>query len=154
MNESVEFGLNRASEREIADLLRSCDADFIPPLSQRVQIDAYARKIIRHAERFEAWVDGKLIGLVAAYCNDPERRLAHITSVSVGREWTGRGIAGELMSRCMEHVRAAGMKEVTLEVAPENAGAVRLYQRCGFVTGPGRAPFVTMRGSVPDLKTP
>ena len=144
MNASVEFGLNRASEREIADLLRICDADFIPPLSQRVQIDHYARKIAGQAVRFEAWAGGELVGLVAAYCNDREKRLAYITSVSVRREWTGKGIAGQLMTRCIEHAQAAGMRQVSLEVAPGNASAVRLYERCGFVTGRAQAPFVTM----------
>lgn len=89
MSKSIEYCLNKASESEIAGHLKQCDADFVPPLSSRVEIKDYAQKIANKATRFEAWSDGTMVGLVAAYYNDHENRLVYITSVSVlHHEWS------------------------------------------------------------------
>jgi ribosomal protein S18 acetylase RimI-like enzyme len=133
MSEMVEYCLNKASEAESAEHLWRCDAHFVPPLSGRVAIDDYAKKITSRATRFEAWSGGTLVGLIAAYCNDQVNSMAYITSVSVLCEWKGKGIAGHLMKRCIEHAGALGMREIRLEVAKGNRLAIRLYEAHGFV---------------------
>jgi ribosomal protein S18 acetylase RimI-like enzyme len=135
MSGKVEFGLNRASEVQIAEHLTRSDADFVPPLSGRVAISDYARKIAKLAERFEAWSEGTLIGLVAIYCNDLKTRVAHITSVSVLNQWTGKGIASQLMEQSIDHAKAAGMRKIVLDVAKENVPAISLYEKYGFIAG-------------------
>jgi ribosomal protein S18 acetylase RimI-like enzyme len=144
MKEPVEYSLNKASEAEIVEHLRTCDANFVPPLSGRVEIKDYAKKIASEATRFEAWSGGKLIGLVAAYCNDQEKLLAYITNVSVLRAWTGKGIAMRLLSYCIEHARASGMRQISLEVAGDSTPAIKLYEKSGFVTGKANGPFISM----------
>ncbi len=144
MSAAVEYLLNKASEAQIAEHLSRCDADFVPPLSGRVEINDYAQKIASKATRFEAWSGGTLVGLVAAYCNDQEKRIAYITSVSVLREWTGKGIAAHLMSQCVEHAKASGMRQISLEVARDNTAAIKLYEENGFVVGKADASFVSM----------
>jgi ribosomal protein S18 acetylase RimI-like enzyme len=134
MSGTLDFGVNRASAAQVAGHLQACDHAFVPPLSERVAIGAYARKIAEKAQRFEAWADGELVGLVAVYCTDPEKRGAFITSVSVAPEWQGRGIASQLVGRCLEHVRAIGFGRIELEVDSRNTGAVALYGKCGFET--------------------
>lgn len=140
----VEYLLNKASEPEIAKHLLHCDADFIPPLSNRVDINKYAQKIASRAMKFEAWSGSTLVGLVAAYCNDQENRLAYITSVSVLREWMGQGIAAKLLKQCITHATDSGMRQISLEVASNNQPAIRLYEKNGFVTGQTNTPFVNM----------
>jgi ribosomal protein S18 acetylase RimI-like enzyme len=124
---------NRADAVEVGAHLRACDASFVPPLGERVKIDAYAAKIVAQAERFEAWDSGHLAGLVATYCNDPAGQVAFVTSVSVLPGWQGRGVAGRLMDVCITHARAAGFERLELEVDPDNAPAARLYRARGFV---------------------
>jgi ribosomal protein S18 acetylase RimI-like enzyme len=144
MSKLVEYRLNKASEAEIAEHLWLCNTDFVPPLSGRVEINNFAEKIASKAMRFEAWFGGKLVGLVAVYCNDLEKRIAYITSVSVLRESTGKGIAESLIKQCIEHVKALGMRQVSLEVASDNIPAIRLYKKGGFAAVKKNAPFVTM----------
>lgn len=132
MSASVVLAENRADEAEIARHLKRCDRDFVPPLSARVAIDDYAHKIAVNAVRFEAWGGNELIGLVAAYCNDLDRRVAFITSVSVQSEWQGQGLASRLMERCIGYVQARGFKGVELEVDKENVAAIKLYEKAGF----------------------
>ena len=63
MSEGIQFSLNNASEAEIVGHLWHCDANFVPPLSDRVEINDYANKITNKAMRFEAWSGDKLVGL-------------------------------------------------------------------------------------------
>lgn len=144
MSVVVEYLSNKASEAEIAEHLSCCDADFIPPLSGRVEINDYAKKIASKATRFEAWSGGTVVGLVAAYCNDQKKHIAYITSVSVLREWMAKGISARLISQCIEHAKVSGMRQISLEVACHNTPAIRLYEKNGFVAGKVKAPFVSM----------
>ena len=144
MSTTIEYLSNKASEMEIAEHLLRCDADFVPPLSGRVKINDYAKKIAGKAKRFEAWSDDTLVALVAAYCNDLEKGIVYITSVSVLKEWMGRGMAARLMSQCVEYAKSSGMRQISLEVASANLPAIRLYEKIGFVTGKANPPFVSM----------
>ena len=145
MSLTIEYLANRASGAEIEEHLLCCDADFVPTLSERVAISDYARKIVSKATRFEAWLNGTLVGLVAVYCNDRETRIAHITNVSVVKIWTGKGIAAKLINQCVEYAKAAGMRQVGLEVAVDNMFAIKLYEKSGFVACNLNEPLILMR---------
>lgn len=132
MTGTLQFQRNRASAVQTATHLRACDESFFPVLSARVNIDDYARKLTDHAQRFEAWVDDELIGLVAAYCNAPDRQHAFITSVSVLPSWQGRGIASQLLARCLEYLAHLGFAHIELETDGRNTAAHRLYAKHGF----------------------
>lgn len=144
MNVAVDFLANRASATEIVEHLLCCDADFFPTLSERVEIRDYAQKIASKATRFEAWSAGTLVGLVAAYCNDTHTRIAHITSVSVLKAWTGKGIGANLIEQCLVHARVSDMRQIGLEVATANMPAIKLYEKKGFVAGKLNEPFIFM----------
>lgn len=133
MSQQIEFSLNQASEPEICEHLFECDTHFVPPLSARVEINSYARKIADRATRFEAWANGGLVGLVAVYCGDRKRLAAYVTNVSVLPGWQGRGIASRLMRRCVEHLERLGVERIDLEVNHGNVGATRLYEKLGFM---------------------
>ena len=135
MSEPATILLNRASEAQIAEHLRRCDAGFVPPLSERVDIGSYARKLASQAERFEAWAAGVLVGLAAVYCSDAGRGAAFITSVSVLQDRQGQGIASRLLQRGIGHAKALGFERVALEVDRGNAGAIHLYEKARFKVG-------------------
>lgn len=144
MRAAVELLLNQASAEQIAEHLSRCDADFVPPLSTRVKIKDYALKIASKATRFEAWSGGALVGLVATYDNDQEKRIAYITNVSVLNEWTGQGIAQSLMNQCVAHVNILGMRQISMEVAADNTPAINLYEKSGFIVRKKNGPFADM----------
>lgn len=133
MSEAPELCVNRGSTADLSTFMKSCDAEFVPPLSARVNIHIYAQKITDKATRFEAWHQTELVGLVAAYCNDKDKRVAFITNVSVLPSWQGRGVAGRLIEMCLEYVQQHGLSKVELEVNQDNQAAVALYRKHGFV---------------------
>lgn len=144
MSAAVEYLSNQASEAQIVEHLSRCDADFVPPLRGRIDINDYAKKIASKAMRLEAWSGGTLVGLVATYCNDQEKRMAYITSVSVLKAWTGNGVARQLVSHCIAYSKMSGMQQISLEVASGNTPAIRLYEKSGFVAGRTNSSFVIM----------
>lgn len=150
MTSAIAFATDTASAAQLEEHLRSCDAAFVPPLSDRVDIGSYAQKISVRAKRFEAWSGGVLVGMVAAYFSTTGRRVAHITNVSVLRTWAGRGIAARLLQQCIDHARHSGTRVISLEVAADNAAAVRLYARAGFQASGRHAPNATMCLHLPD----
>jgi ribosomal protein S18 acetylase RimI-like enzyme len=134
MNIGPTICMNRADRVELEAHLIHCDNNFVPPLSDRVDIQHYAEKLMDKSVRFEAWHGEKLIGLVAAYCNDPTKLTAFITNVSVLPAWQGHGIAAHLLANCLEHVRQLGFGALKLEVDSRNQAAVGLYRKHGFAT--------------------
>ena len=144
MSASVVFATNTATVSEIAEHLSRCDDTFVPPLSRRTEIGAYARKIGQQAERFEAWASGTLVGLVAVYCNDAERRTAYVTNVSVEPGFRRSGIASGLIANCIEGAMRAGFAGIELEVDGANEAAIDLYRKHGFAVRGARDGIVVM----------
>ena len=132
MRDAVQHQLDAATEAQIAEHLQLCDASFVPPLSDRTQIGPYAAKLSTRAVRFEAWCNDELIGLVAAYANVEQREM-FISNVSVLTSYRGRGIAAELLRRCVHSAGERDLDRVVLEVAASNSAARRLYYDVGFV---------------------
>jgi ribosomal protein S18 acetylase RimI-like enzyme len=133
---------NTASAAAVAAHLAACDASFVPPLSGRVDVDAYAAKIAGRAERFEAWSGDTLAGLVAAYAGDPDGT-AFITNVSVLPAFARRGIAAALLQDCIAWLRGAGRHWARLEVSGDNSAAIHLYRGFGF-TGDAAGTTLTL----------
>lgn len=132
MSDPLRYASNQAGLPELLEHLESCASDFTPPLANRVDVAAYAQRIFERSVRFEAWSGTRLVGLVAAYCNDPARRTSFVTSVSVLRGWQGRAIASSLMDACLRHAAQAGFQCLELEVDPGNVRAIGLYEKMGM----------------------
>jgi ribosomal protein S18 acetylase RimI-like enzyme len=133
MSPHILYLSNQASTVAIACHLASCDSNFLPPLSSRVDLNDYAIKITRHARRFEAWVDDTLIGLVAVYDNDHADGIAYITNVSILPAWTGKGVATHLLQRCIEYEKQKKMVKLHLNVNKNHLHAIKLYEKRGFI---------------------
>lgn len=129
---SLIFSKNRADASDIAQHLLACDTSFHPPLSSVVDPIQYAEKLADLATCFEVWFGRELIGLVALYCNDPERVNAFVSNVSVSPKFTGQGIAKSLMLSCVDHASDLGFANVSLKVSSSAQTAVRLYEGLGF----------------------
>jgi ribosomal protein S18 acetylase RimI-like enzyme len=133
MSQHILYLSNQASAADIACHLSSCDSNFLPPLSSRVDLNDYAIKITLHARRFEAWVDDTLIGLVAVYDNDHAGGIAYITNVSILPTWTSKGVATHLLQRCIEYEKQKRMVKLHLNVNKNHLHAIKLYEKRGFV---------------------
>ena len=57
---------------------------------------------------------------------------AYIQTIETLPEKRGRGVGAELLARIEQSAREAGATAIGLHVDAENAGAIRLYERCGY----------------------
>lgn len=129
---TVSYRANVATVDQLSEHLRRCDEGYVPPLSDRVVIDEYARKIAERANRFEAWSGEGLVGLVAAYLPAATGDPVFITDVSVIPEQRGRHVASALLDECAAFASRHGIDRLRLEVDRRNEPAMRLYEASGF----------------------
>ena len=131
IGDALEYAMSRASEKQVFEHLVRCDNRYHPPLSQRVDIAEYARKLRARAETLEAWHGGVLVGVVAIYINEAPAE-AFVSSVSVDDGFAGRGIGSHLVSDAIALARLRGANGISLEVSPQSTQAIQLYQKHGF----------------------
>ncbi len=149
---AITYRLNTATSAQIAQHLRACSHLFLPPLHEKVDIDAYADKMARHAQRFEAWdpTENIPVALVCTYFNDPAKQHGFITNVSTLGGYSGRGIGFALMTQCIQFGKESRFSDIQLEVHPQSVSAIRLYQKCGFEAVASTPTSVAMRLSLPQ----
>ena len=127
-----EYMLNSSDAKSIERHLYECDKKFIPPLSERVSLQEYSNKLAEHADRFEFWDNTRLVALLAAYLNTPDRQVGFISSVSVCTDFEGRGLGSILLNKCCAHARSKGFRFINLEVGAANIKAINFYIKNGF----------------------
>jgi L-phenylalanine/L-methionine N-acetyltransferase len=76
------------------------------------------------------------IGMVGLHLVQPGLRRAHVRGlgISVAREYQGRGVGDRLMQAAMYWAdQWAGILRIELTVLCDNARAIKLYERYGFI---------------------
>lgn len=145
----VTFKIRAASREDIYSHLLECNDQFIPPLNKKTDIHEYARKIFEKAVTFEAWSGPTLAGIIAAYFNDVKNKKGFITNVSTIKTFEGRGIASELLNRCIAYARKNKFTEITLQVSKASAPAIHLYKKKKFIIYESKDEFIFMKLILP-----
>ncbi|NEZ03434.1 GNAT family N-acetyltransferase [Wenzhouxiangella sp. XN201] len=120
------------SAERILRFLSALDHDFTPPLSSRVNLDEYSRKLSRYAKNLFASTGNADVGHAAFYSNDIQERFAFISSIAVTEQYRGTSLASDLLDAVILECKLDGMQSICLEVAPCNAKAISFYQSFGF----------------------
>ena len=128
----IKFQTKQATTLDIEKHLVECDDFFVPPLSNKVNIKTYSKKIYDFAITFEAWEESRLVGLIAVYFNDISTKIGFITNVSVSPNCLGKGIAKKLLKLSKEYAKNQFYTEIKLEVDKNNLKAISLYKKNGF----------------------
>jgi ribosomal protein S18 acetylase RimI-like enzyme len=88
--------------------------------------DASASRVLAYRDRDE----------IAALllCSRVREEVGHVTQICVSQQYRHRGLGAWLLSECSRALRGKGFQALTLTVTRQNAEAVALYQRSGFIT--------------------
>ena len=117
--------------KHVQQHLITCSNTFVPSLDSYVNVNEYSKKIFEQAILFTKFDGDKLVGLVAAYDN-PTEQFGWITNVSIDPEYSGKGIATELLNRCYKYFETKKYFSIFLEVFVNNDKAIKLYIKQGF----------------------
>ena len=126
------FAVNGGEVVDINRHLTACNDHFDPCLSDRICLETYSQKLFETAICFEAWDGSRLVGLLAAYCNDTVNKRAFVTNVSVCRDWWRQGLASRLLDMFLSTAIDLKLTTASLEVEENNIGAIHLYKKHGF----------------------
>ena len=82
-----------------------------------------------------AEVDGVVTGLAGFSAVGDKEKIRHRADfgISVDRQYWNLGIGTALMHACIECAGAAGYEQIELNVVAENATAIAMYEKAGFV---------------------
>jgi ribosomal protein S18 acetylase RimI-like enzyme len=75
--------------------------------------------------------DGQIVGTLMGTVNPGEEGQAHLFRLYIHPDHLGQGIGKQLWQAYLQHL-ASGVKQVDLEVEPQNAHAIQFYKRLGF----------------------
>ena len=113
--------------------LQLMDSEYIPPLSEKIELRSFAEKLIRYANLFcEFDKEGEIKGLVAVYAIDFERQYAYIPIVGISPSHRGEGIATRLVGRAIELVKGYNGRIKVMGLYSNNPIAIQLYHKYGF----------------------
>jgi len=92
------------------------------------------RQLLDGSDTWLARLAGRPVGSVASF-RPPEQGTDECVLVAmwVDPAARGRGVGERLVRTVVDHAAAAGLSRVRLDVAHENAAAIALYERVGFV---------------------
>jgi len=82
-----------------------------------------------------AEVDGAVAGTAGIGAVGTQYKVRHRAEFGIGiaKEFWGLGIGQALLAACIDCARAAGYRQLELEVVAENTRAIAMYKKAGFV---------------------
>lgn len=121
------------TQKKLTEFLQIVDSHFPVPLSAKVDLEDYARKLIDRADLIaEMSENGDIQALAAGYIRHAESNVAYIAVVATIPEKRGQGKAKLVVQKFLDYCRENKRKGVHLYAAESNTNAVRLYESLGF----------------------
>lgn len=119
----------------VRELLEVVDADFVPPLSSRVELGAFSEKILRHACVRVVDNGVRCVALGAAYLNQQGglKGAGYVTVLATHPEERGCGLGRSVMESLESEAVRQGIWRLFLQVDRVNVRAKALYERLGYV---------------------
>lgn len=121
---------NNNLEKDIMEFLKKIDSLFKIPLSQKINLDEYSKKLIRYADVFLAFDNESIVGIFVGYNNDEVFKISNVSVLGVLNEYQGKGIARKLINNFLKLAEEKKMKKV--KVSTIDMRALNLYKSLNF----------------------
>lgn len=114
----------------LTDFLKQQDKEFPIPISQKTDIDSYAKKLLQFGYVLAAKDDaGTIQGVVAGYANNRTTCEAYESVFVVDAAFRGTGLAKSLFLEQKKVCMEAGMKKLILHTYKTNKKAITFYRK-------------------------
>jgi len=118
------------TEESMLKFLQIVNADFVPHLSQKVDLAEFVHKAycVAHCEVEETTF---IKGLVVGYANDKDKKLSYISLVAVHPNCRQNGIARKLVTNFINYAKTIPYINA-VGIHTNNPIALELYKSIGF----------------------
>ena len=121
------------SHEQLIEILKEFGDLFPDPLQHRVDLDNYAKKLLRFADLQVAVFNQQIVGFLAVYANNSQIGISHIPFISILQSYQRMGIGKVMLSRTIALARQRKMKHIWLSVMKENDSAILFYKSLRFI---------------------
>jgi 1-aminocyclopropane-1-carboxylate deaminase/D-cysteine desulfhydrase-like pyridoxal-dependent ACC family enzyme/GNAT superfamily N-acetyltransferase len=111
----------------LVDLINKIDKLLVQPISQRIDIQDYSKKISEKAYLIFALEDNNPVGIIAAYCNKFEN--SYLTIIGLKKQYQGIGLARKLMNLLVELCISLNSTSINLECSTD---LIAFYKKYDF----------------------
>lgn len=127
------FSKEKLSSKILLDLLKKANNSFVPePLSVKVDLVSYAKKLADNSIHFSCFESLKLIGVTCCYMNDLDSKKAFISVTCVDPAFQGKGIGQKLTKLCEDEAVNMGFSFVEFEVHSQNTPSIKMHKKIGY----------------------
>ena len=120
-------------KKHIVSFLMSISDEFPIPLNKKVSINDYVEKVFEKGNIIIAEENNDIAGLNMFYANDSAKKQAWISLICVAEKYR-RNKVGTALLQISENISLEnGMDYLFLHVHKDNVGAIKTYERFGFV---------------------
>ena len=117
---------------QLLRFLQRIDHQLPTPLSDRVELESYARKALTCGHILGIEKNAELICAAMFYCNDTQTRQAYLTLLGTLEGHEHRGYAGRVLSAAEASCARNGMLALHLDTEHTNHDAIRFYKKHGY----------------------
>lgn len=124
--------LDKTSSKKIECFIKELDNHFVPPLSSRVNIAQWSRKLNDFAVnivKMNAHVD--IEALISFYSNKGSE--SYITLIAVASSQRGKGLSDDLLKYCIAYCMEIGSTAIKVKTWLSNKRVIGMYHSHGFI---------------------
>ena len=114
--------------------LQRIDTSLPTSLSSRVDLNAYAQKVLQSGRVLCVEHNGDIVCAALFYCNDHQSGNAYLTLLGTLPEYEGKGYGSLVLSAAEQAAKREGMTSFHLDTEYQNTHAVQFYRRHGYTT--------------------
>jgi len=131
--EKVIFKLKNTEENQekLLQYLETIDSEFVIPLSEKVKLSDYAKKILSQGIVLATLSNGEISSMLGAYCNDMVNRVSYVPILTISKQAQTAGFhTRDYLRPLIELLYEAGMEKFYCQTANRTVAAI--YKRLGF----------------------
>lgn len=132
--------------------MNEADTTFNVPLSERVNIEEYAKKISNNAINLFLSADQKDIAHVAFYQNETGKSI-FITSIAIKKQYQGMGVGSFILESLKEYASQNDYRTIKLEADSRSPNLIRFYDKNQFTEYGRKEHMLSLRHDLVNLRT-
>lgn len=128
----IKLSNDESTYKKIVEYMKKTDSDYDIPMSMRVNIEEYVKKIVSKAVTVAAIEKDEIIGMANFYCNDMETRTCYMTNISISKRAQEKGYHfNDFVHAALIVAKKAGMKRLCAETTDKRV--LILHKRLGAI---------------------